>query len=37
MIYFKITSKNKNKYRVRFDALISAIKGLKSYKRIDNF
>ncbi|MDC3039090.1 glycosyltransferase [Candidatus Pelagibacter sp.] len=37
MIFFEITSKNKNKYRVRFDGLISAIKGLKSYKRINNF
>ena len=37
MIFFKITSKNSNKYSIRYDGLVSAIKGSKSYKRIDNF
>ena len=37
MIFFKIISKNRNKYSIRFDGLISAIKGLKSYKRINDF
>ncbi len=39
IIFFKIFSKNKNKkkYEIRYDGLISSIKGIKAYKRINNF
>jgi len=39
LIYFKISSKyeKKMKYKIRFDGLISSIKGIKSYKRIYDF
>ena len=39
IIFFRILSKNKEmkKYKIRNDALLSSIKGVKSYKRINNF
>ena len=37
MIFFKVISKNETKYNIRYDGLISAIKGSKSYKRINDF
>ena len=39
IIYFRILSKDKKmkKYKIRNDALLSSIKGEKSYKRINNF
>ena len=39
IIYFRILSKHKKmkKYKIRNDALLSSIKGEKSYKRINNF
>ncbi len=39
IIYFRILSKHKkmNKYLIRNDALLSSIRGEKSYKRINNF
>ncbi len=39
IIFFKIVSKNKKKkkYEIRYDGLISSIKGIKAYKRINNF
>ncbi len=39
IIYFRILSKHENmkKYKIRNDALLSSIKGEKSYKRINNF
>ena len=39
LVLFKILSKNekKMKYQVRCNGLISSIKGVKSYKRINNF
>ena len=39
IIYFRILSKHKKrmKYQIRYNGLISSIKGLKAYKRINNF
>ena len=39
IIYFRILSEHKKmkKYKIRSDALLSSIKGEKSYKRINNF
>ena len=39
IIYFRILSKHKKikKYEIRNNALLSSIKGTKSYKRINNF
>ncbi len=39
IFYFRILSKHKKmkKYKIRNDALLSSIKGEKSYKRINNF
>ncbi len=39
IIYFRILSEHKKmkKYKIRNDALLSSIKGEKSYKRINNF
>ena len=39
IIYFRILSKHEKmeKYKIRNDALLSSIKGEKSYKRINNF
>jgi len=39
IIFFRILSKHKEmkKYEIRNDALFSSIKGIKSYKRINNF
>ena len=39
IIYFRILSKHekRKKYQIRYNGLISSIKGLKAYKRINNF
>ena len=39
IFYFRILSKHekRKKYQIRYNALISSIKGLKAYKRINNF